>query len=142
MRFFLFFILFLSFSSCTLHIKTNYKNISKLENEGYQVVYNGKPVKFTNYYLDRENVKYVLKKRKEKTINIVPVNSNSEFINGSNFLKQVDKENLCEWVVINGLPYSIEDMSEVAIEVPSIKKSAIFKEETHIGKTVLIIVTK
>ncbi len=142
----LLFIFLLSFSSCTIHTKTNYTNIPKLEKEGYQIIYQEKPVNFSNYFFDRENVKYVLKKRKEKIVNIVPVDSNSEFINGSDFLKQADKENICELVVINGIPYSIENMSEVEIEVSSIKSLDILKSEksslSHLQKDVLIIVTK
>jgi len=129
--FYLIFILF--FYSCsTTRINYSTKKISQLERKGYIVNYNDKVIQFNNFYIDKSNIKKVIKSNNLNSINIIPKNSKSEFINGKKLVNQIlieTNKTKFDLIVISGIPYSFENLENIEIEKKLYENYKILSEE-------------
>jgi predicted nucleotide-binding protein (sugar kinase/HSP70/actin superfamily) len=129
--FYLIFILF--FYSCsTTRINYSTKKISQLERKGYIVNYNDKVIQFNNFFIDKSNIKKVIKSNNLNSINIIPKNSKSEFINGKKLVNQIlieTNKTKFDLIVISGIPYSFENLENIEIEKKLYENYKILSEE-------------
>lgn len=131
-------IILLFFSCSTTKINYSRKKISQIERKGYVINYNDKVIQFNNFLIDKSNIKEVIKRNNENSINIIPKNLKSEFINGKNLVNQILIETnkpKFDLVVISGIPYSVESLEDLEIEKNLYESYTILSDEELINNT-------
>lgn len=134
---FAFFALVIITSCISSKIKYSEKKIYKLEENGYSVHYSNENIKFKNILLDRKNIKSVNKDRTEKTLNILSKDLHPNFITGEILYNQIKKEanQNFDLIVINGIPFSEQDLKFLKIE-KSIYKDYIILPPEKLNSTI------
>lgn len=124
-------LLILCISCSTTKIDYSTKRVYELERKGMQIQYKAENIKFRNLFLDKSNVSSVIRNKRTNTINILPKNSNSEFITAQKLVDEIKSQTKTEFelIIINGIPIEKSELDILKIEKSVYDKFDILKAE-------------
>jgi len=124
-------LILLVFSDCaSVNIKYDKRNIEKkyLAKE-YQITLEGQAIDFENLYLNKDNIKAIIRNRKEKSISIEQ-KIKPTFIGLKDFESDTLKLENIALVIIEGIPIENENWVEIVFEENSVQDFEVLKRET------------
>jgi hypothetical protein len=123
------------FMSCSTNkIDFSQFELSELQQKGYLITLDTKPIDLSNTYLDIENILTINQNKSTKGIEIVRKNKNPNFISLNDFLIQKKISSKIDYLVINNLQINYSEISKVKFENGSIKYFRLLTQKDYQGK--------
>ena len=108
--------------------------LSELQQKGYLITLDTKPIDLSNTYLDIENILTINQNKSTKGIEIVRKNKNTNFISLNDLLIQKKISSKIDYLVINNLQINYSEISKVKFENGSIKYFRLLTQKDYQGK--------
>ena len=108
--------------------------LSELQQKGYSITLDTKPIDLSNTYLDIENIQTINQNKSAKGIEIVRKNKNTNFISLNDLLIQEKLSPKIDYLVINNLQINYSEISKVKFENGSIKYFRLLTQKDYQGK--------
>jgi hypothetical protein len=123
------------FMSCSTNkIDFSQFELSQLQQKGYSISLDTKPIDLSNTYLDVENILTINQNKSTKGIEIIRKNKNTDFISLNDLLIQKNLSPTIEYLVINNLQINYSEISKVKFENGCIKYFRLLTQKDYQGK--------
>lgn len=123
------------FMSCSTNkIDFSQFELSELQQKGYSITLDTKPIDLSNTYLDIKNILSVNQNKSIKVIEIVRKNKNNSFISLDDLLIQKNLSPKIDYLVINNIQINDSEISKVKFENGSIKYFRLLTHKDYQGK--------
>lgn len=109
-------------------------DLSELQQKGYSITLDTKPIDLSSTYLDIENILAINQNKSTKEIEIVRKNKSNNFISLNDLLIQKNLSSKFDYLVINNLQISYSEISKVKFENGSIKYFRLLTQKDYQGK--------
>ncbi len=108
--------------------------LSELQQKGYSITLDAKPIDLSNTYLDVENILTVNKNKSTKEIEIVRKDKNTYFISLNDLIIQKKYNSQIDYFVINNLKINYSEISKIKFEKGSVKYFRLLTQKDYQGK--------
>lgn len=108
--------------------------LSELQQKGYSITLDTKPIDISNTYLNLENIISVIQIKSTKEIKITRKDRNIDFVSLSYLLSQKNYNSKIDHIVINNLQIDTVEVSKVKFENGSIKYIRLLTQKDYQGK--------
>lgn len=123
------------FMSCSTNkIDFSQFELSELQQKGYSITLDTKPIDLSNTYLDIENILTVNQNKSNKEIEIVRKDKSTNFISLNDLLIQKNYNSKIDYFVINNLQINYSEISKIKFENGSIKYFRLLTQKDYQGK--------
>lgn len=108
--------------------------LSELQQKGYSITLEAKPIDLSNTYLDVENILTVNKNKSTKEIEIARKDKNTYFISLNDLIIQKKYNFQIDYFVINNLKINYSEISKIKFENGSVKYFRLITQKDYQGK--------
>jgi hypothetical protein len=108
--------------------------LSELQQQGYSISLDTKPIDLSNTYLDIENILTVKQNKSTKEIEIARKDKSTNFISLDELLRQKNYNSKIDYFIINNLQIDYSEVSKVKFENGSIKYFRLLTQKDYQGK--------
>lgn len=123
------------FMSCSTNkIDFSQFELSELQQKGYSITLEAKPIDLSNTYLDVENILTVNKNKSTKEIEIARKDKNTYFISLNDLIIQKKYNFQIDYFVINNLKINYSEISKIKFENGSVKYFRLITQKDYQGK--------
>lgn len=123
------------FTSCSINkIDFSQFELSQLQQNGYSITLDAKPIDLSNTYLNTENILSVSQNKSIKKIEIIRKNKSINFISLDELLIQKNYNSKIDNFVINNSQITSSDISKIKFEDGSIKYFRLLTQKDYQGK--------
>lgn len=123
------------FYSCsTSKIDFSQFELSQLQQKGYSITLDTKPIDLSYTYLNVENIQSVSQNKSTKKIEIIRKDKSTTFISLSELIIEKNYNSKIDYFVINSLQINHSEISKIKLENGSIKYLRLLTQKDYQGK--------